>query len=98
LYAVIVAELPHEGFPWFVARFGKVNMLNEVSVSNFVDYMSKVFANAEYAGKIQEAKSKLKTAKKNIATKIGIADGLIRISVGIENEADLIADLGAALR
>lgn len=59
-----------------VARFGKVNMLNEVSVSNFVDYMSKVFANAEYAGKIQEAKSKLKTAKSNIATKIGIADGL----------------------
>ena len=59
-----------------VARFGKVNMLNEVSVSNFVDYMSKVFANAEYAGKIQEAKSKLKTAKNNIATKIGIADGL----------------------
>jgi len=59
-----------------VARFGKVNMLNEVSVSNFVDYMSKVFANAEYAGKIQEAKNKLKTAKSNIATKIGIADGL----------------------
>jgi len=59
-----------------IARFGKVNMLNEVSVSNFVDYMSKVFADAEYAGKIQEAKSKLKTAKSNIATKIGIADGL----------------------
>ena len=59
-----------------VARFGKVNMLNEVSVSNFVDYMSKVFADAEYAGKIEQAKSRLKTAKKNIATKIGIADGL----------------------
>ena len=59
-----------------VARFGKVNMLNEVSVSNFVDYMSKVFANAEYVSKIDEAKIKLKTAKKNIATKIGIADGL----------------------
>ena len=59
-----------------IARFGKVNMLNEVSVSNFVDYMSKVFADAEYAGKIEQAKSRLKTAKKNIATKIGIADGL----------------------
>ena len=60
-----------------VARFGKVNMLNEVSVSNFVDYMSKVFANAEYANKIEVAKSKLRAAKKNIVTKIGIADGLV---------------------
>jgi hypothetical protein len=60
-----------------VARFGKVNMLNEVSVSSFVDYMAKVFANAEYANKIDVAKSKLRAAKKNIVTKIGIADGLV---------------------
>lgn len=60
-----------------VARFGKVNMLNEISVSNFVDYMAKVFANAEYADKIDVAKSKLKMARKNIVTKIGIADGLV---------------------
>ena len=60
-----------------IARFGKVNMLNEVSVSNFVDYMAKVFANAEYANTIDVAKSKLKAAKKNIVTKIGIADGLV---------------------
>lgn len=60
-----------------IARFGKVNMLNEVSVSNFVDYMSKVFENAEYVNKIEQVNSKLKTAKKNIGTKIGTADGLI---------------------
>ena len=60
-----------------IARFGKVNMLNEVSVSNFVDYMAKVFANAEYANKIDVAKSKLKNARQNIATKIGIADGIV---------------------
>ena len=60
-----------------VARFGKVNMLNEISVSNFVDYMAKVFANAEYANKIDVAKSRLKAAKRNIATKIGTANGLI---------------------
>jgi cystathionine beta-lyase/cystathionine gamma-synthase len=28
---------------------------------------------------------------------MGIGDGLIRLSVGIEDEADLIADLGQAL-
>jgi hypothetical protein len=60
-----------------VSRFGKVNMLSEVSISKFVDYMTKVFADSEYDNKIDLAKSKLKAAKKNIATKIGIADGLI---------------------
>jgi hypothetical protein len=60
-----------------IARFGKVNMLNEVSVSNFVDYMSKVFENADYVNKIQQINNNLKTAKKNIGTKIGTADGLI---------------------
>jgi hypothetical protein len=60
-----------------VSKFSKVNLLNETSVSNFVDYMSKVFADAEYDNKISVAKSKLKNAKKNIATKIGIADGLV---------------------
>jgi hypothetical protein len=38
--------------------------------------MSKVFADADYDNKINIAKSKIKNAKKNIATKIGIADGL----------------------
>lgn len=60
-----------------VSRLGKVNMLNEVSVSNFVDYMAKVFADADYDNKINVAKGKLKTALKNISTKIGIADGLV---------------------
>ena len=59
-----------------IAKFSKVNMLNEISVSNFVDYMAKVFADAEYGNKISVAKSKLKAAKKNINTKIGIANGL----------------------
>jgi hypothetical protein len=59
-----------------VSKFSKVNLLNEVSVANFVDYMTKVFADAEYDNKINIAKGKLKNAKKNIATKIGMADGL----------------------
>ena len=60
-----------------VSKFSKVNMLNDVSVANFIDYMGKVFADAEYDNKINVAKSKLKDAKKNIVTKIGIADGLV---------------------
>ena len=60
-----------------ISKFSKVNMLNEISVSNFVDYMAKVFADAEYGNKLDVAKSKLKNAKKNIVTKLGIADGLV---------------------
>jgi hypothetical protein len=60
-----------------IAKFGKVNLLNEMSVSNFVDYMAKVFGDAEYDNKIKVAKSRLAKARKNIATKIGIADGLM---------------------
>jgi hypothetical protein len=60
-----------------LVKFSKVNVLNEASVSNFVDYMTKVFADADYANKIETAKSNLKTAKENIVTKLGIADGLI---------------------
>lgn len=60
-----------------LVKFSKVNVLNEASVSNFVDYMTKVFADADYANKIETAKSNLKTAKKNIVTKLGIADGLV---------------------
>jgi hypothetical protein len=60
-----------------ITRFGNVNLLNEVSVSNFVDYMAKVFADAEYDSKIDRANSRVAKARKNIATKIGIADGLM---------------------
>jgi hypothetical protein len=60
-----------------IAKFGNVNLLNEVSVSNFVDYMAKVFADAEYDSKIARANSRVAKARKNIATKIGIADGLM---------------------
>jgi hypothetical protein len=52
-------------------------MLNEMSVSNFVDYMAKVFADADYDNKISGARSRMSKARKNIATKIGIADGLM---------------------
>ena len=60
-----------------IAKFGQVNLLNEISVGNFVDYMAKVFNNAEYAQKIDTVKKQLAIAKKNIATKIGKADGLM---------------------
>jgi len=57
-------------------KFSSVDMFNEKSIDKFVDYMVKVFGDAEYANKLEFARSMLKTAKNNINTKIGIADSL----------------------
>lgn len=59
-----------------LSRFSKVNLLSDVSIERFVDYMSKVFANAEYAEIISQANQKRKVAKANASTKIGIAQAL----------------------
>jgi hypothetical protein len=55
-------------------KFSSVNMFNPTSVERFVDYMAKVFNDADYSNKMAIANSKRATALKNIARKIGIAD------------------------
>ena len=37
-------------------RLGKTNVLSETSVGRYIDYVSKVYANAEYAGELSKAK------------------------------------------
>ena len=58
-------------------RFSAVDMNNETSIENFVEYMTKVFNDAEYANKIEGLAAKRKAAKKNILTKLGVAEDLI---------------------
>ena len=55
-------------------KLSGVNMFNPTSVERFVDYMAKVFNDADYANKMAIANSKRATALKNISRKIGIAD------------------------
>jgi len=57
-------------------RLAKLNAFNEQSVKDFIDYMAKVFADAEYRDTIDGLKGKITKAKKNIASKIGIATTL----------------------
>lgn len=57
-------------------KFSKTNLLDATSIDNFVNYMTKVFADADYADKISKAYAQLKVAKKNIKTKIGISEEL----------------------
>ena len=59
-------------------RFSKVNMFNPTSIDRFVDYMAKVFADAEYAAKINFAsKARRNKAKKAAQSKIGMADSIV---------------------
>ena len=60
-----------------MARFANVTMFNPVSRENFLNYMSRVFANKEYASKISFARKNKKKAKKNAGRKIGKADALV---------------------
>ena len=60
-----------------ISRLTRVNLSRQSSIDGFVDYMRKIFSNADYAQKIVGIKSKIKQAKKNIRTKVGIGqDGL----------------------
>ena len=47
-----------------VDRMSKVKLFNEESVTKFIDYASKVFADAEYGSKVAEAKSVLSSIKR----------------------------------
>lgn len=47
-----------------INRFSKVNPFSNKSVTGFVDYMSKVFENADYANNLSNAKSLRKDIKK----------------------------------
>lgn len=58
-------------------RFSKVDMFNPASIESFVDYMGKVMADAEYAGKIRNANRRRGLAFNNASRKIGMADGVV---------------------
>ena len=59
-----------------IKKFSSVNVFNEKSVANYVDYMAKVFADADYAKRVNDARKMLPAAKKNVQKKIGISSQL----------------------
>jgi hypothetical protein len=59
-----------------IKKFSSVNVFNEKSVANYVDYMAKVFADADYAKRVNDARKMLPVAKKNVQKKIGISSQL----------------------
>lgn len=71
------------------AMLGKLNTLNtfdEISVDNFVDYIGKVFNNAEFAQRVANIKNRQARAKRAIKSKLGVIKGdLARAITGIVN-------------
>ncbi len=59
-----------------VRRFSSVNMFNQASIEKFVDYVGRIFDNAEYYDNISKASSMIPVAKANLK-KLGIAEGLM---------------------
>lgn len=58
-------------------KLGKTNVLSETSVSRFTDYMSKVFANAEYADQLKiakKAKTDINSLSKNANKNANLRD------------------------
>tara|TARA_R110000764_G_scaffold77156_1_gene154595 strand:- start:64 stop:8589 length:8526 start_codon:yes stop_codon:yes gene_type:complete len=50
---------------------------NPITVERFVEYMTKVFNDADYGNKMMIANAKKGKARKNASTKLGIAEGLV---------------------
>jgi hypothetical protein len=85
-------------------KFSEVNMLNTESVSRFTDYMSKVFADAEYDNKLKEAfstKTKLKElskdANKNPTLTITVSD-FLKIDPALVKDIDEYNRVASELR
>ena len=76
-----------------IARFGKVNMLNEKSVSSFVEYMAKVFANAEYNSQLKDAVSTRKRLRSLSKNKDKAANLRALASKFIEIDPTMVEDI-----
>ena len=87
-----------------IARFGKVNMLSEISVSSFVDYMTKVFADAEYASKLSAAKNlkssiaSLSKNKEKNADLRELAKQFIEIDPSMVDDIDAYNDMASKIK
>ena len=71
---VLKGKLTNRQVASIIRRFASVNMFNQDSIDKFVDYMTNVFVDSNYDKKVDDARKKLKTARTNIRTKIGVSE------------------------
>jgi cystathionine gamma-lyase len=68
------------------------NFLRRIKIFSLAESLGGVVSLAEHPATMSHA-----SMPKDYREKVGITDGLIRLSVGLENVDDLIEDLGQAL-
>jgi len=73
---VIAGKISNRQAASVISRLAMVNMFNQDSIDKFTEYMVKVFADANYDKKINDARKKLPRALKNLKKKIGIANAV----------------------
>lgn len=73
---VIAGKISNRQAASVISRLASVNMFNQDSIDKFTNYMVKVFNDANYDMKIQNARKKLPRALKNLKKKIGIANAV----------------------
>jgi len=84
--------------------FSKVNVLSQTSVDRFTDYMTKVFANAEYASKLSTAKSlrrdisKLSKNKDKNANLRDLAQQFAKINPSMVEDIDAYNDMASKIK
>lgn len=87
-----------------IKKFGKINMLSPKSVGKFVDYMTKVFADAEYQSKLDEARglkkqiSKLSKGKERFANLRDIAKKFLDLEPSVIEDIDGYNKIAAQIK
>jgi len=87
-----------------IRKFSKVNMFSQKSIDSFIDYMTKVFANAEYAAKLSAAKnlkkdiSKLSKNKEKNANLRDLGSKFIKIDPTMVEDIDAYNDMASKIK
>ncbi len=85
-------------------KFSKVNMFSQKSVDSFIDYMTNVFANAEYSSKLSQANSlkkdiaKLSKNKEKDANLRDMAQQFTKIDPSMVDDIDAYNDMAAKIK
>ena len=85
-------------------KFSKVNMFSQKSVDSFIDYMTNVFANAEYSSKLSQANSlkkdisKLSKDKNKNANLRDMAQQFVKIDPSMVEDVDAYNDMAAKIK
>jgi hypothetical protein len=87
-----------------VRKFSKVNVLSQKSINSFTDYMTKVFENADYVSKLNQANglkkdiSKLSKNKDKNANLRDLAQKFVKIDPSMVDDINVYNDMASKIK